>query len=163
QFDDDEQARGETSPVAERWQLVDLSLHGLGAVAPRRAGGALRVGALVAFRLDAAEAWCVGALRRLQSEGPSSCRVGVEIFSRKPQLLWLKKFGLRENDAWDWETRDKQFSGLYAQAVWLGADPEGGRGDQIVLAPRSYGAEETFGTMIAKRPRKLQLGEADEE
>jgi hypothetical protein len=162
----DEKKNGGAKPEAEAietWKLKDISLRGLGAVTPRRAQGALKIGALMAFRLERADKWCVGIVRRLQSDSQNLSQVGVEILSKEPQLLYLKKLGFKQDEAWNWEVRDQKSLQHFTQAVLL--PPNAGPEDEISLLfePGSYFAEETFGVMVGNKPRKLQAGEVLEK
>jgi hypothetical protein len=163
-FDQDEgkTAKQETAPV-ETWKLRDISVRGLGAVTNRRAQGALRIGALMAFRLEQSRNWCVGIVRRLQSDAQHNSQVGAEIFSKDPQLLWMKKLGLKQDQAWNWEVRDQKAMQHFTQAVLLAPDPGSGRESSLLLAPESYFPEETFAVMIDQKPRKLQVAAAVEK
>ncbi len=157
-FDEDEgKDKREAAPV-ETWKLKDISLRGLGAVTNRRAQGALRIGALMAFRLEGTENWCVGIVRRLQSDAQNNSQVGAEIFSKDPQLLWMKKLGLKQDQAWNWEVRDQKSLQHFTQAVLLAPDPGSGRESSLLLTPESYYPEESFAVMVDNAPRKLQVG-----
>ena len=158
-FDEDEGARqrAEAAPV-ETWKLNDISLRGLGAVTNRRAQGALRIGALMAFRLERSENWCVGIVRRLQSDAQKNSQVGAEIFSKNPHILWMRKLGLKQEQAWNWEVRDQKSLQHFTQAVLLAPDPGSAGESSLLLAPQSYFPEESFGVIIDGKPRKLQVG-----
>lgn len=143
--------------------LKDISLRGLGAVTNRRAQGALRIGALMAFRLERSENWCVGIVRRLQSDAQKNSQIGAEIFSKDPQLLWMKKLGLKQDQAWNWEVRDQKSMQHFTQAVLLAPDPGSGRESSLLLAPQSYFPEESFGVMVDNKLRKLQVGDVLEK
>jgi hypothetical protein len=133
-------------------------MRGLGAVTNRRAQGALRIGALMAFRLEGSENWCVGIVRRLQSDAQKTSQVGAEIFSKDPHLLWMKKLGFKQDEAWNWEMRDQKSMQHFTEAVLLAPDPGSGRESSLLLAPQSYFPEETFGVMVDNKLRKLQIG-----
>ena len=111
----------------------------------------------MAFRLEGSENWCVGIVRRLQSDAQNNSQVGAEIFSKDPQLLWMKKLGLKQDQAWNWE-RDQKSLQHFTQAVLLAPDPGSGRESSLLLSPQSYFPEESFGVMVDNKPRKLQVG-----
>jgi len=162
-MDDDEDKEAAPPPenTVETWKLKDISMRGLGAVTTRRAHGALKIGALMAFRLEGTEKWCVGIVRRLQSDAQRNSHVGAEILSKEPQMLWLKKLGFKQDEAWNWE-RDQKSLQHHTEAVLLptgGTAGAAGGEDSILFTPEGYYPEETFGAMIEGRPRKLQVGE----
>ncbi len=164
QFDDGEQeaAKPDTAAI-ETWKLKDISLRGLGAVTARRAQGALKIGALMAFRLEGADKWCVGIVRRLQTDRQNLSQVGAEIFSKEPQFLRLKKLGFKQDEAWNWEVRDQKAMQHFAETVLLPPDAGPDREVSLLFEPEGYYPEETFGVMIGNKPRKLQVGEVLEK
>jgi len=160
--DEDKEAAPPPANTVETWKLKDISMRGLGAVTTRRAHGALKIGALMAFRLEGTERWCVGIVRRLQSDAQRNSHVGAEILSKEPEVLRLKKLGFKQDQAWNWELDQKSLQ-HHAEAVLLpaGGTASGTAGgeDSVLFAPGSYYPEETFGAMMGGKPRKLQLGE----
>src|SRR4029079_2207826 len=124
-------------------------------VTTRRAQGALRIGALMAFRLERSDTWCVGIVRRLQTDAQKNSQVGAEIFSKVPQLLWLRKIGMKQDEAWNWEVRDQKSLQHFTQGVRLARVAGSGLESSLLLAPGSYFPEETFGLMIDHKPHKL--------
>lgn len=140
----------------ETWKLKDISMRGLGAVTTRRALGALVIGALMAFRLEGSGKWCVGIVRRLKTDAQNNSHVGAEIFSKGPRLLWLKKLGFKQDQAWNWEKGDQKSLQHMTEAVLLSAEAAGD--ESLLFEPEGYFPEETFGTMIGDQPRRLQVG-----
>jgi hypothetical protein len=143
----------------ETWKLKDISMRGLGAVTTRRAHGALKIGALMAFRLENSDKWCIGVVRRLQSDTQNNSHVGSEIFSKDPHLLWLKKLGMKQDQAWNWEKSGQKSLQHMAEAVLLPSDNAAQGEASLLFEPETYYAEETFGTMISNQPRRIQVGE----
>jgi plasmid maintenance system antidote protein VapI len=143
----------------ETWKLKDISMRGLGAITTRRAHGALKIGALMAFRLENSDKWCVGIVRRLQSDAQNNSHVGSEIFSKDPHLLWLKKLGMKQEEAWNWEKGGQKSLQHMTEVVLLPADNAAAGDASLLFEPETYYAEETFGAMISNRPRRLQVGE----
>jgi hypothetical protein len=143
----------------ETWKLKDISMRGLGAVTTRRAHGALKIGALMAFRLENSDKWCIGVVRRLQSDTQNNSHVGSEIFSKDPHLLWLKKLGMKQDQAWNWEKSGQKSLQHMAEAVLLPSDNTAQGEASLLFEPETYYAEETFGTMISNQPRRIQVGE----
>lgn len=142
----------------ETWKLKDISLRGLGAVTARRAQGALKIGALMAFRLEGADKWCVGIVRRLQTDAQNNLQVGAEIVSKDPLLLQLKRLSFKQDQAWNWELGDQKSMMHFIQVVLLSSGAETGGDDSLLFDPGSYHPEETFGSMIENKLRKLQVG-----
>ena len=143
----------------ETWKLKDISMRGLGAITSRRAHGALKIGALMAFRLENADKWCVGIVRRLRSDAQNNSIVGAEIYSKAPHMLWLKKLGMKQDQAWNWEKGDQKSLQHMTESVLLASDTGAAKDESLLFEPESYFPEETFGAMIGSQPRRLQVGE----
>jgi hypothetical protein len=157
---DDEDAKEPAREDAiETWKLKDISMRGLGAITTRRAHGALKIGALMAFRLENSDKWCVGIVRRLQPDAQNNSHVGSEIFSKDPHLLWLKKLGMKQDQAWNWEKSGQKSLQHMTEAVLLPPDNSSADGASLLFEPGSYYAEEIFGAMISNQPRRLQVGD----
>ncbi|TVO51845.1 hypothetical protein [Denitromonas halophila] len=67
------------------WDLRDVSVGGLGAVAPVSEYGMPRIGELIAMRSDDAVAWRLGLVRRIQRDDITRAFVGVETFALDPR------------------------------------------------------------------------------
>lgn len=149
-FDDKRAPEEKPSGVLfETWTLKDISLRGLGALTTRRAQGALRIGALVAFRLENAGNWCVGIVRRLQIDRQKNSNVGAEILSRNPQFFWLKKPDAPAHDAWQWETRrEDATSHHYLKTVLLPYDRETANEESMLVEVGSYSSALVYAAQV---------------
>ena len=148
---DDKRAPAEkpAGAVFETWTLKDISLRGLGALTTRRAQGSLKIGALLAFRLENTENWCVGIVRRLQIDRQKNSDVGAEILSRNPQLFWLKKPDSPIEDAWQWETRrDDKTAHHFLKTVLLPYDKETAVEESMLVDSDSYVLEQPYTAQV---------------
>ena len=157
-FDDERAADGKPArAVFETWTLKDISLRGLGATSSRRAQG-LRIGALMAFRLENTDNWCVGIVRRMQSDRQKNSEIGAEIVSKHPRLFWLGKPGSPHDDAWNWETRrEDATSHHYLKTVLLPFDKETADEESLLVEPGSYLPGEPYTAQIEKQARHLRF------
>jgi hypothetical protein len=158
-FDDKRAPEDKPAGAAfETWTLKDISLRGLGALTTRRAQGALKIGALIAFRLENAEEWCLGIVRRLQVDRQNNSDVGAEILSRHPQLFWLKKPDAPKDDVWNWETRrDDATSHHYLKTILLPADKETGDDASLLVERGNYVTGQPYSAQIEKKIRPLRF------
>lgn len=67
------------------WDLRDVSVGGLGAVAPVSEYSMPRIGELIAMRSEDAVAWRLGLVRRIQRDDITRAFVGVETFALDPR------------------------------------------------------------------------------
>jgi hypothetical protein len=100
----------------------------------------------------------LGLMRYAGRPERACSQVGAEIFSKDPQLLWMKKLGLKQDQAWNWQVRDQKSMQHFTQAVLLAPDPGSGRESSLLLTPESYCPEEAFAVMVDNAPRRLQIG-----
>lgn len=145
--------------LIETWMLKNFSLRGLGALTTRRAQGALKIGALLAFRLQNSNTWCVGIVRRLQVDRQKNSDVGAEILSRNPQLFRLKKPNAPAEDAWQWETRrDDATSHHYLSTVLLPYDEDTSDQQSLLLEAGSYFPGLSYTAQVEKTTGRLRFG-----
>ncbi|MBT0962006.1 hypothetical protein [Denitromonas iodatirespirans] len=78
---------GGTSGDIATWELRDVSLSGLGALAPVSEFGMPRIGELVAVRSEDAAPWRLGMVRRIQRGDLSRAFVGIETFALEPRVV----------------------------------------------------------------------------
>lgn len=69
------------------WDLRDVSVGGLGAVAPVSEYGMPRIGELIAMRSEDTAAWRLGLVRRIQRDDIARAFVGVETFALEPRAV----------------------------------------------------------------------------
>jgi hypothetical protein len=164
-FDDGREGKQEPEgALMETWMLKDISLRGLGALTTRRAQGALKIGALLAFRLENANTWCIGIVRRLQVDRQKNSDVGAEILSRNPQLFRIKKPNASAEDAWQWEARyDDATSHHYLSTVLLPYDEDTSDQQSLLLEAGSYVRGLSYTAQIEKRTGHLRFGEVLEQ
>ena len=72
---------------AERWDLRDASVNGMGVVAPSVESELPKIGDLVAVRPDENGAWRLGMVRRVARDDDLSAFVGLETFASAPRMV----------------------------------------------------------------------------
>ncbi|KAA3654544.1 MAG: hypothetical protein DWQ11_04500 [Proteobacteria bacterium] len=79
-------ASGDAGGLAT-WDLCDVSVGGLGLIAPVTDYGLPRIGEMVAMRSEDAAAWRLGMVRRIQRDDVSRAFIGVETFALDPRVV----------------------------------------------------------------------------
>jgi hypothetical protein len=103
QLDDVEEAAARMKASASRQnpaKLLDASATGMGLSIPRKDAKWATLGTLVAACIDPGHQWSVGVLRRLVPEG-NELRLGIQVLSRHPRLVWFKLQTVRRETPWD--------------------------------------------------------------
>lgn len=80
----------EKIPPHERWVMEDMSEHGLGTSVPADSNDWVRLGSMVALKVERDASWKIGVMRRLLHADDGLLQVGIEILSHKPQMLLLR-------------------------------------------------------------------------
>jgi len=83
---------GETPSVAplNLWTLTDYSTRGIGARLVRRLERWIKVGSVIAFRLERSDKWCVAIVRRLRTDARNQTDVGCEILAKSASVVRLE-------------------------------------------------------------------------
>ena len=68
----------------EFWPIDNLGRGGYRAIVPKGRRGWLRLGALVAMRVEYHKAWSVAVIRRVETDELQQRKVGVRVIARKP-------------------------------------------------------------------------------
>jgi len=132
-------------------EVYDASTSGLGIELERRNAKWARLGSLLAMRIAAsgermAESgdWLVGAVRRI-NPGSDSMRLGIEVLSRKPSVLWFQPEDINYVSVWEHEkVFDRNFGERYRRALLLDTRHLPLTAGQMILAPHSA----TLGTRL---------------
>lgn len=77
--------------LPEMWTVTDASLSGMGAMVPRKGGAWLTAGSLCGIKLQNAELWWIGVVRRLHTDQQDIAHVGIEILAKRSRAVWLRR------------------------------------------------------------------------
>jgi len=72
---------------AERWDLQDASVNGMGVIAPMGDSSLPRIGDLVALRPDEQGTWRLGMVRRVSRDSELRAFLGLETFATEPRMV----------------------------------------------------------------------------
>lgn len=75
---------------AEHWPLHDISESGLGVILKGEDSEWVKVGKLLALRLDPAESWLIGIIRRITRLPDDTRKIGVQTLNAKPAVARLE-------------------------------------------------------------------------
>ena len=74
----------------DSWVAEDASAGGYGVVVPPGRGDWLRVGMLLALRIDLEQNWTLGVIRRVKGDEHKQHRVGIQLISKVPVPVQLR-------------------------------------------------------------------------
>ncbi|MHB8914609.1 MAG: hypothetical protein ACYC4K_02205 [Thiobacillus sp.] len=108
-----------STPEIERWIMHDESAHGYGATVDTRNKTWLRVGALIAAKPREADAWHLGAVRRLYRLDEESSSVGIETF---PETLHLVNLLDKKDSGYSVGGSDSKGPAMPFACLWLAGE-----------------------------------------
>lgn len=86
---------GSGAEGGEAWVVDDVSLGGLGALAPVSRNDWIRIGALVGVQPEGGDNWLIGIVRRYVRVESNQGSVGIEIISKTPRAVAADAGGLQ--------------------------------------------------------------------
>ena len=95
--------------ATETWDVLDISVGGIGGRIPKAAGGWVKIGVLCGLKATNSALWWVGVIRRLQAGPLGTMLVGIEILTKKPLSVWLRSLGKGVELTSNWESTSGSF------------------------------------------------------
>ena len=136
------------------WTLTDFSSRGIGARFSRRLDRWLKVGSLIAFKLERSEKWCVAIVRRLRTDARNQTDVGCQIIAKAASLVKLE--GLASPGT----MRDLTGSGalVHTTAVVLPEDPQLEARASLLFEPGTNAPGQSFVMRHGGTVQSVRLG-----
>ena len=143
--------------VSETWDVLDISVSGIGGRLPGAASGWIKVGALCGLKASNSEVWWVGVIRRLETDEEGQMCVGTEILTKKPLSIWLRSLGKEVQSTSGWETSTGSFKYTYVSAI-LVPDAQGSYAEATLLMESgSFRADYVFEVMMGEKSSNIRL------
>jgi len=147
----------------ETWIEKDSSDSGVGAEVPSQRGRWVKVGRLCAMKGARFNNWWVGVIRRLDAAGGARVLAGIQVLTKTPYSLWLKKVGLEGGLASNWATSSGSMRYDYVDAVLLVPESEALAADPVlVMRPEDYKPNMVCEALIGDRSRLVKFHSAVE-
>jgi len=148
----------------ETWIEKDTSADGIGAEVPPSARGRwVKIGRLCAVKGANFPNWWVGVIRRLDAAGSAKVLAGIQVLTKTPYSLWLKKVGLEGALSSSWATSSGSMRYDYVDAVLLVPESEALTQDPVlVMRPQDFKPELVCEALLGDKPRLIKFGRAIE-
>jgi hypothetical protein len=148
----------------ETWIEKDSSADGVGAEVPPSARGKwVKIGRLCALKGANYANWWVGVIRRLDAPGSAKVHAGIQVLTKTPYSLWLKKVGMQGALSSSWATSSGSMRYDYVDAVLLVPESEAVSQDPVlVMRPQDYKPELVCEALLGDKPRLIKFGRAIE-
>jgi hypothetical protein len=139
----------------ERWPLYDRSDSGLGVLLKVDESEWVKVGKLLALRMDPGDAWHIAIIRRLTRVDSNQRKVGLQLLNSVAQLVQLKQEQAHELG---YAVEDGNY-GNAAPGMGL-IFPELEQGNLIIVEPSRYAHGRVYKMMIQTSERYIRLESA---
>ena len=145
----------------DTWTEKDLSEGGLGAEVPPQRSGWVKIGKLCGVRRADSNQWWVGMIRRLDATTGARVSTGIQVLSKTPYSIWLKRVGTGGNLASSWATSSGSHRYDYVDAVMLVPEiGEGAKSFELVMKPKDYIPDMVCEALLGDKPRLVRFGAA---
>ncbi|TSA12581.1 MAG: hypothetical protein D4R74_11040 [Betaproteobacteria bacterium] len=151
----------EVESTPETWVQKDQSEWGLGADIPPELGKWAEPGKLCGIQFNGEKFWCVGIVRRIDSDATLHC--GIRIFSKRPVSVWLRVLGVGEHQADNWASSTGSFSFDYLRAIMLPDALKSHDHPVMILENKRYVPGQLCEVMMGEHSRQIKLMEFIEE
>src|SRR5688572_27014391 len=149
----------------ETWTEKDSSDSGIGAEVPSQRGRWVKIGRLCAIKGAHYRNWWVGVIRRLDAASGARVLAGIQVLTKTPYSMWLKKVGLEGGGglASNWATSSGSMRYDYVDAVLLVPEAEATARDPVlVMRPQDYKPAMICEALMGDKPRMIKFGETVE-
>ncbi|MGH8676125.1 MAG: hypothetical protein ACREVG_17700 [Burkholderiales bacterium] len=143
----------------ETWAEKDSSESGVGAEVPSQRGRWVKVGRLCAVKGADFRTWWVGVIRRLDAASGARVMAGIQVLTKTPYSMWLKKVGMEGELASNWATSSGSMRYDYVDAVLLVPESEAmARDPLLVMRPQDFKPNLVCEALIGDKPRLIKFG-----
>lgn len=151
------EAEEDVDYVTEIWDVLDLSIGGIGGRIPKTAGTWVKIGALCGLKASNSSVWWVAMIRRLQTDPQGKVCVGIEILTKKPLSVWLRSLGKGADLVSNWESSSGSFKYTYLPAILM-PDAQGSYVQATMLMKSgSFRTDYIFEVMMGEKNNNIKL------
>lgn len=147
----------EVKYTTETWNVLDVSVGGIGGVLPKNAGAWVKIGSLCGVKAGNSSLWWVGMIRRLHTDHQNNVHVGIEILAKKPLSVWLRSLGRGTELASNWETSSGSFEYSYLPIILLPDAKNSYVNATMLMETGNYIAGHIHEAMLGEGGRNIKL------
>lgn len=154
-------APSENTPPHERWVMEDMSEHGLGASVPADSNDWVRLGSMVALKVERDAEWKIGVMRRLLHAEDGLLQVGIEVLSNAPQMLLLRPQTNNALQGYSVSNLDTTDATLPVPVIFI-TRTDSGQGE-LLLEAAQYTSGRSFQTGTGAKKNMIRLRDVIEK
>lgn len=145
--------------VTETWDVLDISVGGIGSRIPKTAGDWVKIGALCGLKATNSELWWVGVIKRLETDAEEKIRVGIQMLTKKPLSVWLRSLGKGKDLVSNWESSSGSFKYTYLAAILIPDMQDSYKQATMLMESGGYMAEGMYEVMMGEKNNNIKLTE----
>jgi len=154
-------APSEKTPPHERWVMEDMSEHGLGASVPADSNDWVRLGSMVALKVERDAEWKIGVMRRLLHADDGLLQVGIEVLSNAPQMLLLRPQATNALQGYSVSNMDTTDATLPVPVIFT-TPADSGQGE-LLLEAAQYTSGRSFQSGTGAKKNMIRLRDVIEK
>ncbi|MDE2117192.1 MAG: hypothetical protein KGJ19_01195 [Betaproteobacteria bacterium] len=141
----------------ETWDILDVSVGGVGGIVPKATGTWVKIGALCGLKAQNSDVWWVGMIRRLHTDHQNKVHVGIEILAKKPLSVWLRSLGKGTERVSNWETSSGSFAYDYQPVILLPDTHNSYVNATMLMESKGYVPGCIYEVMMGEKSRNIEL------
>lgn len=141
----------------ETWDILDVSVDGIGGVLPRAAGAWAKIGAMCGLKAQNSNLWWVAMIRRMHTDHQNKVHVGFEILAKKPLSVWLRSLGKGTERVSNWESSSGSFSYDYRPVILLPDAHDSYVNATMLMESGGYVVGCIYEVMMGEKSRNIEL------
>ncbi|MDO8413378.1 MAG: hypothetical protein Q7S51_06280, partial [Gallionellaceae bacterium] len=143
--------------VTETWNVLDISVGGIGGRLPAAASDWVKIGVLCGLKATNSDLWWVGVGKRLEIDAEDKIRVGIQMLAKKPLSVWLRSLGKGVELVSNWESSSGSFKYTYLAAVLVPDAQNSYKQATLLMEPGGYQAEGIYEVMMGEKNNNIKL------
>jgi hypothetical protein len=150
-------AEEETDYDTETWNVLDVSVDGIGGTIPKDAGAWVVIGDLCGVKAGNTPLWWVGMIRRLHTDPGGAVHFGIEILAKKPLSVWLRTLGRGTEKVSNWESSSGSFAYDYVPVILLPDSNNSYANATLLMETGRYAPDIIYQMMMGEKSRDIKL------
>ncbi len=143
--------------VRESWDILNMSIGGIGGIVPKTTGAWVKIGALCGLKAKNSKFWWVGMIQRLHTDPHGKVYAGIKILSKKPMLVRLRILGKDAERIPHWENSTGAFTYDYQSAILLPDAQSSYENATMLLESGGYAVGRIYEALLGEKSRHFEL------
>ncbi len=147
----------ETGFPRESWDIVNMSVGGIGGIVPKATGSWVKIGVLCGIKAKNSNVWWVGMIRRLRADSHGKVYAGIKILSKKPMSVRLRILGKDSERIPHWENSTGAFTYDYQSAIVLPDSQNTHENSTMLMEAGVYAVGRIYEALLGEISRHIEI------